>query len=425
MLAKFQSPDVRRNFKKKGINVEKLIERTKKEGGDIMETIYAALMKATKGDPGKAINFFGDEQARAAAVALMQNIEKYREMRDRYNGITAPDKLNADLARREGGAGNTYRTFGERWTALMTAIGKGVNEWLAPAVDFFGKLADHITRAAEAMPKLAGALALAGAAWAGFSAFKAVTGLLSSIGGAGASGAAAASGGGAAATVGATAATAGRFGLMRMLGIPALAAYGLNVADPKGNLWGLTSGIDEWVKKRFGVDPTNIPLPEITKAPKVDPAKWLELQKKLSRMDQSIADVESGKKPTAIPLDTLRGARAAVKSQIDSIEAEMGKVDGMTATPKINVFEIERALKLLQDLQGAIRGVGAPSPSFMDNAAPSPKAGGDRQSSAPSNRTYNVSGYSPAVVARRIAREERRAARETQYGALHDLGALA
>lgn len=32
----------------------------------------------------------------------------------------------------------------------------------------------------------------------------------------------------------------------------------LDVADPKGNLWGLTSGVDEYVKRRWGWNPSNV-----------------------------------------------------------------------------------------------------------------------------------------------------------------------
>jgi hypothetical protein len=51
----------------------------------------------------------------------------------------------------------------------------------------------------------------------------------------------------------------GRFILKRILG-PLGAGWmvgeGLSYADPSGNLWGATSGIDDWVSKHWGFDPS-------------------------------------------------------------------------------------------------------------------------------------------------------------------------
>lgn len=427
-LQKSTSDEVLKDFKKAGVKgLDKRLAKARKNGDDIIPIISEALQKATKGDAGLIPRIFADKEAQKAARALgsKEGLDDYLAKRDRYDKIVTPDKLNSDLDLRLGAAGNTYRTFSERWDALMTALGKGVNGYLAPAVELFGQLADHITRAAEAMPKLAGAIVMAGAAFAGVTAFKTITGVLGKLGTGASAAASATTGGAAAATAGATAATAetaiattaARGGLLEAL-------LGRLMTSPAGAGAGFL-GLG-WMATKV-MDLATHPPAWTVKDRAEGEERLADLQARRAEVAKRIEDITSRSKvPEMAETLTapLRTQLADFDNQIRVIQEEMAKIDGTTATPKINLLEIERAIQRLQELQGQLRGVG-PSPSFMDNAAPSPKAGGDKQSSTPSNRTYNVAGYSPAVVARRIAREERRAARETQFGALHDLGALA
>lgn len=56
---------------------------------------------------------------------------------------------------------------------------------------------------------------------------------------------------------------------------PILAGYvvkeSLDATDPEGNLWGLTSGIDAWVKENFGFDPSNTTWRELLLGKAADP----------------------------------------------------------------------------------------------------------------------------------------------------------
>jgi hypothetical protein len=157
-------------------------------------------------------------------------------------------------------------------------------------------------------------------------------------------------------------------------------------------------------------------------------AQLQDLRAQRAETAQRIADIHAKSKvpemaeSLAAPLKTRL---AELDNQIRVIEQEMRKLDALTVTPKINTGPIEQATELMRGLNNAVRGVGGGA-SFMNNAAPTGStAGGGKQSAAPGNRTYNVSGYSPGAIARRIAREERRAVQDASYGALHDLGSLA
>lgn len=56
---------------------------------------------------------------------------------------------------------------------------------------------------------------------------------------------------------------------------PLLAGYAvkesLDAADPEGNLWGLTSGVDAWIKENFGFDPSNTTWRELLLGKAADP----------------------------------------------------------------------------------------------------------------------------------------------------------
>jgi hypothetical protein len=364
-------------------------------------------MKATGGDVSKVVNFFGDKEARRGIVALMQNIEQYREMRDRYNAINAPDKLNSDFDMRKDGSGNSFRTFADRWQAMQTAVGQGVNTYLKPAVDTMGSLLDIVTRLAEKVPQLTGAITILGATLGALAVSASVGSMIKGLGGMIGGGAAAATGGAAAGEAAAGVAAGG--GLLALgrrwvgrLGLPALAGYltaeGLQAADPKGNLGGATSGIDAWVLKNLGFHPSKAGD---------DPNSFQALLRK--HFSQSVPSLDK-------PFD-------ATKQKVLDLQQGIQGLGLMNVTPNVDSSSITDALSKAQALKMSLQGIGAPS--LMGNAAPrqATAAGGRTASAGPSN--IHVTGYSPGAVASRVAREQDRRIANAQAGALHDTWSLA
>ncbi len=443
MLDKALSPDVVRNFRKKGIKIDDEIRKAMKVGGDVNEIIYAAMMKATKGDATKLIDFYGDEQARNAAAALMLDIKKYRDLRDKYDKITSPDKLNSDYEMRAEGSGAKFRTFADRWTAFQEAIGKGVNLGLAPAVEWMGKLLDMVTRLSEEFPKLTGSVTLFGAALAAFGAYKTAAGVIGGlaarlgVGGAtaaGAAGAGAGAGGAAAsgAGAGAAVAAAGRAGfLARMMPILGRAGgVGLGVAVAAGIIQGLNAfKTREWTVKDRGEGESRLE----------------ELRSSLAELDAKIAGIETKSKAPemaetlTLPLKT---EKSQVEAEIKFIEEELNRLGSLKPQPQIDTTSIDAAIARVRALKGELQGVGTGAPSFMGNVpTPNPRpapsttpqggrgastgaVGGAsvRQSSVIHQHIY---GGDAARVARLAQREQERAIRSARAGSLHEIGSWA
>ena len=440
MLDKALSPDVVKNFKKKGIKIDDRIRKAMKKGDDVNEVIYAAMMEATKGDATKLIDLYGDEQARNAASALMLDIKRYRELRDKYDKITAPEKLNSDFDMRTEGSGSKFRTFGERWLAFQESVGQGVNIFLAPAVEWMGKLLDMVTRLSEAFPNLTGSVTLFGAALAAFGAYKTAVGVIGGlaarlgVGGAtaaGATGAGVGAGGAAAsgAGAGAAAAAAGRAGfLARMMPILGRAGgVGLGVAVAAGIIQGLNAfKTREWTVKDRGDGESRLE----------------ELRSRLAELDAKIAGIETKSKAPemaetlTLPLKT---EKSQVEAEIKFIEEELNRLGSLKPQPQIDTTSIDAAIARVRALKGELQGVGTGAPSLMGNVpTPNPRpapptaprggrgaasgaAGGAnvRQSSVIHQHIY---GGDAARVARLAQREQERTIRSARAGSLHDVG---
>jgi hypothetical protein len=100
----------------------------------------------------------------------------------------------------------------------------------------------------------------------------------------------------------------------------------LDAADPGGNLWGLTSGIDAWVQRRTGINPSKIDLSGIgANAPLAGAGmggveKWraqqAEIDARLDAIERSAAWQNPG--PAKSAHDDLMAKRAALSGQIFS-----------------------------------------------------------------------------------------------------------
>jgi hypothetical protein len=441
MLDKALSPDVVKNFKKKGIKIDSLIRAAMKSGEDVNEVIYAAMMKATKGDATKLIDIYGDEQARNAAAALMLDIKKYRELRDKYDKITSPDKLNSDLDMRVEGSGAKFRTFGERWLAFQETVGKGVNIYLAPAVEMMGKMLDVVTRLFEQFPKLTGAVTLFGASLAAFAAAKTAAGVIGGlaarlgVGGASA-GAGVGAGGAAAAGAGAggaaAAATRAGFVTRAMPLVGRAGAAGLGIALG----YAVTQAIEALKARSWTVKDRDEGV-----------GRLKDLRARLAELDGRIAGIEAKSKAPEMAASLtlpLKLEKAQIEAEIAAIEAELKRLGETRATPQIDTSSIERALELTRMLKGELQGVAAPS--LLRNVAPagssavrgsaggsgSPATGGGSSGASPGKQStlggpsttvhQHIRGADPRAIARASQREQDRAVRRAVAGSLHDLG---
>jgi hypothetical protein len=64
LLAKVYSPDVQKNFKEAGVDLERVFKVAAKEGKPFFDALIEATNKVTKGDISQLPKFFGDKDSR-------------------------------------------------------------------------------------------------------------------------------------------------------------------------------------------------------------------------------------------------------------------------------------------------------------------------------------------------------------------------
>lgn len=139
---KAMSPETTKKFAKFGINIRKEMDKTRAEGGDMMETLADATMRAlTKsagGDVSKALSrmgdIFEDAQAQKGMKSFIENWAEYRRIRD--ESLKASGTVEEDYKRR-------MKTMAARVDALKVSIhdlGITVGEILLPPLEDVIKL---------------------------------------------------------------------------------------------------------------------------------------------------------------------------------------------------------------------------------------------------------------------------------------------
>ncbi len=158
------------------------------------------------------------------------------------------------------------------------------------------------------------------------------------------------------------------------LGAAAVVKEGLDVADPRGNLWGLTSPIDEFVKRRYGFDPSNVfgdatPAPEAAPAPApqvFDLRTWragVAAERSLALAGYGAGGLEAEESREAsraralspsIDTSAIDAASAKAKEAGDDLKAL-----GATVAPKVDSSALDALLSKLREaaaLVGSING---------------------------------------------------------------------
>lgn len=123
-LEKLSSPDVERNFKKFGIDLPKRLREAEKEGRDLFSTMHDLLTEATKGDPTRIGQLFGDKEARRGADMILNRIDAIesalQRIRDAKTGLidrnteALLDNAQAKLEKMHTTFDEMALTFGQR-----------------------------------------------------------------------------------------------------------------------------------------------------------------------------------------------------------------------------------------------------------------------------------------------------------------------
>lgn len=162
LLAALTSPETLRNFSKMGVNLEQEIKAGLKRGVSPLETAAVITNRLTKGgDQFRLGELFGDRQARDGMMALVKDLDGFREMSAELRSEGLLQAYYADLERAMRGPA---ASFG-RYTSGMARLGIATGTILAPAV---GAAADALTRIASWMSNASekGGLLANAAVWA-------------------------------------------------------------------------------------------------------------------------------------------------------------------------------------------------------------------------------------------------------------------
>jgi flagellar motility protein MotE (MotC chaperone) len=158
LLTKADSEETRKKFKKLGIDIRAELKKTKDAGGDIFETMIAAINKATKGDQSKIGDIFQDMQAQNAARALVQFAEEYRKFKK--IGQDAGKVIETDLNRRLKDSASVIDDFGIALKNTTKILGDGLMIELARLIRATGLTGESMARWAERNSEIAGKVAL-------------------------------------------------------------------------------------------------------------------------------------------------------------------------------------------------------------------------------------------------------------------------
>ena len=134
-LQKIQGEEAVKRFKKAGIDIRKEIAKTQKAGGDIFETAVRLTKKATKGDPAKIGDLYGDAEVQKFLRPLIDQIDEYKRIRDKSAAATGV--VDEDYDRRT----KTFQAAVDRVTAAFEKLGIALGEALIP---YLNLLADKI-----------------------------------------------------------------------------------------------------------------------------------------------------------------------------------------------------------------------------------------------------------------------------------------
>lgn len=400
----------------------RLTEIIAQDGSVVDKTALAGTITDALTAAGSEVDFFGFLQALREKGADLGDIARIFDARQGSRLITllAGDLLAELEAVQKGSPGATDKMAKIRmqgvvgdWAALVAAT---ENLFLAiadagvlkTATELIKSLTAGLKSMAESNPQLLEfatyALVLAGVLGPiGMLLSGVVGGLLSLVAvlrilkavAIGTKGAAAAGvlGGGAAAGAGAAAAGAAAKGgwwskLVRggnALAVGWTVKELLETFDPEGNLWGLTSGIDAWVERNLGFNPSKIggggdEGPALTKAEAAaaDIAEW---QARQAEIDARLAQIEANTHPAMRDApnperDRLMMDRAMLQGQIDAATPMANSEDAAAAGQETGaafkenlVKEVEEARRLIQQQVGLIKN----DLSFVANPTVTPR----------------------------------------------------
>lgn len=341
---------------------------------------FLAALREKGADLGDIARIFDVRQGSRLITLLTGDLlEEVENVRKNAAGVTD------EMARiRMQGIVGDWAAFAASLENLFIAIGEaGV---LKTATDVIKSITEGLKSLAAANPQLletatyalvlAGVLGplgmMLGGVASGFLAVLAIFRLMKAAGfgaagiaGAGIFGGGAAASGAAGAAAGAAGAAA-KGGWWRTIlrgagavGAGILAKDILEVLDPKGNLWGLTSGIDAWFEKHFGFNPSRIGGGDAHTADKESMAGELDAYlARQAEIDARLAQIEANTHPAMRDApnperDQLLTERALIEGRIEEARSA-GESTGAAFREGMK-NELDKTQEMVRETMGRIK----------------------------------------------------------------------
>jgi hypothetical protein len=160
LLGKINSPTVINAFAKKfGVDLPAAMKKFQAQGMTTMEAFATAAQQATGGDMKKLGWVVEDQQAQMGLLALMQNMDKYRQMRGAIQNQSA-GTIDAAFGQREArDAAVQWQDFTGQLQRMAIVVGTRLLPQFQPFLATVTTMMDRAGQWADANPRLASSLA--------------------------------------------------------------------------------------------------------------------------------------------------------------------------------------------------------------------------------------------------------------------------
>lgn len=158
LLAKINSPGTINAFKKNfGVDLPAAMQKLQSEGYSAMEAIAMITQQATGGDLNKLAFAFEDTQARMGLLALIQNLDEYRRVREAAlnSGGTVDAAFDQRVLR---DANVSWKAFMGSVSGLAITMGTTLLPVLTSAFTQINAVLQRVNAWAQANPEAAGAI---------------------------------------------------------------------------------------------------------------------------------------------------------------------------------------------------------------------------------------------------------------------------
>ena len=177
ILQKINSNDAIKNFRKKGIDIQKVLKDAKANGTDPLEASLRAINTALGGDLSRLGELFSDAQVQKGLIPLLNGLEDYIRLRD--EAARADGVISADFTRMMQTSVEQVKQFQIALQNFQTSLGSALIPVLGGIAGALKPVLEMLTAIVNRYPGVSGALV---AITAGFVALKAALAGLTFIG---------------------------------------------------------------------------------------------------------------------------------------------------------------------------------------------------------------------------------------------------